>query len=368
MSQTTKTVLGVVALMLAVSCTNDGQQGTTEDRTKTDSAVGAGKTRDQRIVVVSYGGGAYQQSHLDAFVRPFTSERGVQTESVVWGAEYGRLVEMVRSRRVPWDVVEVTAAQFTRGLSDSIYQPLTRLPPQASFAPLPGSPGADRYGVPSVYWSTVLAYRKQQYASTPPRTWADFWDVRRFPGDRALYDNPRGTLEFALLADGVPMDSLYPLDVDRAFRKLESIRPHVRLWWSDGAQPVSALLSGRIAMSTAWSGRIFASPQARREIGYSWDGAVHELDYWVIPRGSRYPAVASDFILFASTPERMARQAALTAYGPANSRALSLVPDSIQPHLPTAPSNWNVSFVVNSDWWAQNEQQVMERWLTWRSR
>ena len=328
---------------------------------------GCGPAPKPKLVVVSYGGGTYQQSHIEAFERPFSSAHHVDVESVVWGAESGKLEEMVKSGNVPWDVVEVTAAQFARGRA-SLFQPLSREIPRGSFDPVDPSAAPDQFGVPNVYWSTVLAYKKSAFPEKPPNAWRDFWDVKTYPGPRALYDNPRATLEFALLASGVPASKLYPLDVDRAFAQLDKIRPYVRLWWTDSTQPVSAMLTGTIVMSPAWSGRLYASSQAQQEIGYSWNGAANELDYWIIPKGSKNTGLATDFIIFASEPEPMAKQAAMIAYGPDNKLAISLVPENIRPNLPTSPQNWAVSFVIDTDWWSKNEVAVSARWLEWKSK
>ena len=320
------------------------------------------------LVVVSYGGGTYQQSQVTSFEKPFASSNHVDVQSVVWGAEYGRLQEMVRSGSVPWDVVEVTAAQFARGKLDSLFEPLAELPSANTFTAISADAAPERFGVPNVYWSTVLAYKKQAYPNGGPQSWSDFWDVKRFPGPRALYDNPRATLEFALLASGVPKDHLYPLNVDRAFAMLDKIRPYVQLWWTDGTQPVNALLAGTVTMSPAWSGRIFAVPQAKEEIGYTWNGAAQELDYWVIPKGSKNPKLANDFILFASMPGPMAQQATLTGYGPANTLAFGQVPASLQSSLPTTKVNWDTSFVVDSAWWSSHEAEITQRWVRWRNK
>lgn len=321
-----------------------------------------------RIVVVSYGGGDYQQSHIKAFLRPFEIKYGGRAESVVWGAEYGRLLEMVRSGSISWDVVEVTAAQYARGIQDHLFAHLDSSIAVSNFEPLPNGPSPSDYGAPNVYWSTVLAYRKDAFPSSPPSQWADFWDTKGFPGPRALYDDPRGTLEFALLADGVLPNGLYPLDVDRAFEKLEEIRSSIRVWWTDGTEPVNLLLAKQVIMTSAWSGRIYALERARNEIAYSWDGAANELDYWVVPRGSKNVAQASRFIAFASEAEPMARQAEMTAYGPANVRAIDYVDPQVRPALPTESANWAKSFVVNAEWWEKNEREMTERWLQWKNR
>ena len=342
--------------------------GSCDDRKEPRTERAPRSSDVESITVVSYGGGAYQQSHIDAFFRPFSERDGTIIEPVVWGAEYGRLSEMVSSRRVPWDVVEVTAAQYARGVRDSLFERLSEQVPDSEFRPISGAPGPQPFGVPNVYWSTVLAYQPRAFPKQSPSTWQDFWDVQRFPGPRALYDDPRGNLEFALIADGVAPGNLYPLDVERAFRKLDQIKPHIRVWWNDGTEPVRLLLTQQVALTSAWSGRIFASPQARDTLGYSWSGAAHELDYWVIPRGSRNVERANRFIRFASQPGPMARQAELTAYGPANTLALAAVDSSVLPHLPTAETNWAVSFVINSEWWALHEEELQGRWLQWKNR
>jgi putative spermidine/putrescine transport system substrate-binding protein len=220
--------------------------------------------------------------------------------------------------------------------------------------------------MPNVYWSTALGFRRGTFPSEPA-SWKDFWDLQKFPGGRALYDSPRGNLEFALLADGVPLKKLYPLDVDRAFRVLERIRSAIRVWWSDGTQPVNLLLTKQVVLSSVWTGRVFASEAARADLAFTWNGAAHELDYWVVPRGSANVALASEFIRFASSPDPMAKQARMTAYGPSNVLALYRIDAGQRTLLPTATENWRVSFVIDSEWWAANEHRVTARWVAWKN-
>jgi len=327
-------------------------------------SCGGDKKTATKLTVVSYGGGAYQESHQKAFCTPFSEIISSTVDSVTWNAEYGKLKTMVDSGSIDWDVVDVTAAQFARGQKEGLFAKLEITPQSCNF--LPNS--ISEYGVANVYWATVLAYKKSAFPTSPPKTWRDFWDVKKYPGNRALYDDPRGALEFALLADGVTIDKLYPLDVDRAFKKLDEIKPFIRVWWSDGTQPVQMLLNDTIVMSSAWNGRIFAVEQARNEIGYSWEGAAQELDYWVIPKGSKNEKLASMFILFASQPKVLAKQAEIVGYGPANQEALNFVNENIKPDLPTYEPNWKVSFVVNADWWSENEERVKARWLSWKGK
>lgn len=318
---------------------------------------------EKKLIVVSYGGGAYQTSHKVSFCEPFSLYTGISVTSVTWNAEYGKLKAMVESGKVPWDVVEVTAAQFSRGLSDNLFSRLIVKPTDGDFLPNTISD----YGVANVYWGTVLAYNKEEFSQSPPQNWADFFDTKKYPGDRALYDDPRGNLEFALLADGVPLEKLYPIDVDRAFKKLDTIKDAIRVWYSDGSQPLQLLLTRTVKISSVWNGRIFASKEANEKIGYSWHGAALELDYWIVPKGTKNVDIASRFIAYSSSPYAMAKQIEFVGYGPVNKSSLNYVKEDIRVQLPTYEPNFSVSFVVNADWWSENEQTLRTRWLAWKN-
>src|SRR5690606_34475398 len=96
-------------------------------------------------------------------------------------------------------------------------------------------------------FAVVLAYRTDAFedkGKQPPQSWADFFDTKKFPGRRAMRKHPFDTIEQALLADGVPLDKLYPLDFDRAYKKLDTIKNVIDVWWTGGAQTSQLLKSG----------------------------------------------------------------------------------------------------------------------------
>jgi putative spermidine/putrescine transport system substrate-binding protein len=338
----------VASAGLLSSCSSDKQDKTAET---------------SEITVVSYGGGAYQNSHKEAYGKPFTRQTGINVNSVIWEADYDKLKAMVNSGKVTWDVVDVTASQYAQGQKDGLFAKLDNKPSTEGFAE--GMVNDD--GVASVYWGTVLTYSKAAFPKEAPKNWKDFWDTKRFPGGRSLYDNPRGNLEFALLADGVPKDKLYPLDVERAFRKLDQIKPQIKVWWKSGVEPLQLLSSKKVVLASVWSGRIYASKQAQKEVGSTWSDAALELNYWVIPRGSTKVAAASQFIEQASKAQAMAQQSKIVGYGPANQEALKHLPEDISKQLPTYSDNWDQSFVVDAKWWSENEKELAARWREWKA-
>ena len=131
------------------------------------------------------------------------------------------------------------------------------------------------YSVAYEFYSSVLAYSQKKYtAEAAPNSWADFWDVKKFPGRRALRNHPIATLEAALMADGVAPDKLYPLDVDRAFKKLEEIKPNITVWWTSGAQSAQLLNDGEVDMVMAWNGRVSALTKEGAKVAYTYNQGI----------------------------------------------------------------------------------------------
>lgn len=322
------------------------------------------KCPPESLTVVSYGGGAWQASHKEAFFNAFQKISGMNIQSLAWNAEYGKLKNDVASGRVGWDLVEVTAAQYVRGKRDNLFERLDPGLDQSEFV----TGAIDTHGVANVYWATVIAYKSSNFGGEKPQTWRDFWDVQQFPGWRALYDDPRGNLEFALLADGVDPKRLYPLDVDRAFKSLDKIKPYIKVWWLDGSQPSQLLAADQVALSSAWNGRLFAARKDGAQVAWSWNGAAMDLDWWVVPKGAHARRAAERLIWYASQPYTMALQAEMVGYGPSNKGALRFISSETQAYLPTQPANFSKTFLVDSNWWADNESEIQRRWIGWKGK
>lgn len=113
---------------------------------------------------------------------------------------------MVESGNIEWDVVDVEARDVYRGVKAGLLEPLDyNIIDKKDIIPEMVHP----YGVGIEYWAGILAYSKKKFpAGNHPKSWADFWEIKRFPGKRTLYKTPYMTLEIALMAYGVPKDKL----------------------------------------------------------------------------------------------------------------------------------------------------------------
>ena len=315
-----------------------------------------------RTLVVTSWGGALQDALRKAIYEPFSRLTGCQI--VEDTTDEAKLRTMVESGNVQWDVVDVGTESVIPMGRLNLLEPLdySKIDTKDIFPEL-----VLEHGVGYYYYSTCLAYRKDKFPNRLPNSWADFWDVQGFPGVRAFQKYAQwGPIEAALLADGVPIDQLYPLDIDRAFRSLDRIKPHITVWWEAGAQPAQLLTDGEVDLTDAWIARIqFLIEQGNTQLGYTWNQGRLSSDSLVIPRGSKNVDVAHDFINFALRPEVQRAFAQIYPDGPANQRAFEALPPDRVALLPSAPENKKQQVYPDYQWWADHLDEVVERFNAW---
>jgi len=236
--------------------------------------------------------------------------------------------------------------------------------------------GLSSCGVASVAWSTAIAFDRQAFRKGEPTAISALLDTARFPGKRALPKNPRYTLELALLADGVPPESVYAelateAGADRAFAALDKIKDDI-VFWDKAGQPITWLLEGKVVMAAGYSGRIFRAVVGdQQRIGILWDGQIYDVDAWAIPKAARNKKEAMRFISFATSPARLAAQAQLIAYGPMRKSAVQMVGKhpvigvEMQAFLPTAPDNFKKALKFDAAWWNEHEAELSKRFAAW---
>lgn len=325
-----------------------------------DAAAEDSTTKVRELVVASFGG-SFQEAQAKAFFKPFERETGIRLRVVAYDGSYEPIRSQVRSGRVSWDVVDVESAVLARGERDDLF---IEIPPAVTegIEMVPGS--RTSYGVGADVFATVIGLRPGPEGGAP-QTWSGFFDTAKYPGPRSLRRNPRGTLELALLADGVKPESLYPLDVSRAFGVLDRLRPDIAVWWTSGQQPIELLANGTVVATSVWSGRIFAARQAGESLHASFRQALLETEYWVVPRGSRNAALAQEFIRFTLRPDRQAEMSRLFGVAPTNLAAMDMVAPEVASLLPTTPDRLGDAVPFDPVWWANNEAQVQRRWEKW---
>jgi putative spermidine/putrescine transport system substrate-binding protein len=316
------------------------------------------------LTVVNFGGanGAAQKK---AYFEPFEKAGGKVTQ-VEYNGEQAKIKAMVEAKKVTWDVVEVESPDLIRGCDEGLFEKMdwAKIGNKADFQ----KAAVHECGVGTFVWSTVMAYDGDKL-KTSPTSFADFWDVKKFPGKRGMRKGARFNLEFALMADGVKSADVYKVlatkdGAERAFKKLTELKPNIQ-WWEAGAQPPQFLVAGDVTMTTAYNGRIDAAQREGKNLKISWTGSIYDLDYWVMPKGTPNKEAAMKFIALASSPEAQAEYARNISYGPTNNKALAKLDAKVLAMLPTSPANSKDVLQFNTGFWADQGEALEKRFTAW---
>jgi putative spermidine/putrescine transport system substrate-binding protein len=318
-----------------------------------------------RTLAVACWGGDYQDAQDEAFFKPFEASTGASVQ--IKQADLGRIKNQIEDEDVSIDLLTVPTEDVLSLARDNY---LTAIDYKLVDATSLFDDIVLQYGLGVAYFSTVIVYPIE--STSAPQDWASFWNVPAVPegedpepqNARALHKSPIGTLEFALLADGVAREELYPLDVDRAFASLDRIRNSVIDWYEDGKQPVELVATGQTGMASAWNVRA-AQMQLTEEIRVLWYDGMLSADSWVVPRGAPNIDVAMDLINFSTRSIPNANFARLVPYGPVNPDSLNLLRPDRLAILPSSATNRGVQFVENWNWWADNKESLTERFDDW---
>jgi len=318
----------------------------------------------QQITVVNFGG-ANANAQKKAYYEPF-EKTGTKVVPVEYNGEQAKIKVMVETKKVTWDVVEVESPDVARGCDEGLFEKLdySKIGNKADFSPA----AISECGIGIFVWSTVMAYNADKLKDGP-KTWADFWDAKKFPGKRGLRKGARYNLEFALMADGVKPGDVYKVlatkeGADRAFKKLTELKPLIQ-WWEAGAQPPQFLVAGDVALTTVYNGRIDAANRDGKNLAIAWTGGIYDLDYWVIPKGTPNKDAALKFIAYASTADAQAEYAKNIAYGPTNNKALAKLDPKVLANLPTSPANAKDALQFNFKFWADQGEDLEKRFTSW---
>lgn len=318
------------------------------------------------LTVVSWGG-SYQDAQREIYFKPYAEKTGKPVLDEAWDGGIGVLQAKMQAGAPNWDAVQVEAEELALGCADGLYEKIDwdKMGGKDKFMPT----AVDDCGVGAIVWSTAIAYDGDKIKDGP-QSWADFWDVKKFPGKRSLRKGPKYTLEFALMADGVPADQVYDVlateeGVARAFKKLDELKPDI-VWWESGAQPLQFLASGEVAMTSAYNGRITGINRSEgKNFHVVWPGSIYAVDSWVVLKGAENKDAAQDFIAFTSQPENQVKLPQFIAYGLPNKEAAANVPADLAKDLPTAPENMTGAIPLNVDFWIDNAETLTQRFNAW---
>lgn len=326
---------------------------------------GGGGSSEDSLTVTMWGGGA-QEAHVATVFQPWADENDI-TIRQDQPTDYAKLDAMVDAEKVTWGVVEVEPNYSATACEAGKLVPLTDEIREAAQQSEVDPDQVSECGIPILQYTFSIAYNTDTFADDHPESWEEFFDTEKFPGKRGFWRYVTGgAFEAALLADGVAPEDLYPLDLDRAFAKLETIKDDI-VWYDTGDEQVQLVASGEAPLVQAWNGRITQAAEEGQPVANEFNENLISYDHVVIPQGYPNTELAQEWMMwFLENPEAQSNQAIESGYGTASPLALEYLDDSVKENLAGDPNVNDVSAgVIDYDYWAENYDEVTERFNVW---
>lgn len=314
------------------------------------------------VLYINTWGGTWEEAAKKNLFSAFTKETGVEIRTVS-PISVAKLAAQARTKVYEFDVTTLGGGDILRANTTGIIDPITD---KAASDMKLWRDAVFQNGVASHCFSTLIAYRKDKYPNGGPQNWAEFWDTKKFPGTRSLQRYAARILPIALLADGAPMDKLYPMDGERAFKTLDRIKPAIRVWWTQGPQSEQLLRDGEVDAIGIWHSRAVELLKQKVPIEMTWNQAEVDRAYWVVAKGTPRAELARKFIEIAVSAEPLAGFCKTASYGPLNPGAFKFIDDAEAKTMPTYPANYKVSFeqdVLNAGLDLEAATKRFDQWL-----
>ena len=340
---------------------------------------------ETEMVVVSWGG-AYSASQQGAYHDPYMAENPdikiINDDSA--NEAVAKLRAMNEVGNVTWDLVDAVASDAILLCDEGLAEPINH--DEALAAAPDGTPASEDFGdllvsecfIPQIVYSTTFGYRSDVAAwdGKEPEDVCAVFDLENFPGKRSLEKKPINNVEWALICDGVDPTEIYdvlgtPEGVDQALAKLATIKDEV-VWWTKGAQTPQLLADGEVVLGSTYNGRLFSVIEEEKQpVKMLWDWQIFDLDGWIVPAGAPNKDAVMEYLRYATDTQRLADQAKFISYGPARQSSAPLVGQHAElgidmaPHMPTDPENAKNTLLYNYEFWADNVDDITERFQAW---
>lgn len=320
-------------------------------------------------LVVADPGGPYSEGFREAFHKPFAAMTGVEVVGVARSAApLAQVKAMTDTKTYQWDVLYLAFAEGDTLGSQGLLDPIDTT--GADYSEIPANLKTKFYSATDVF-ATNLAYNRDKYKGNPPRTWADFWNVEKFPGRRSLRKRGYDTPEIAMMADGVAPKEVYQaMDSqagwDRAFKSLDKIRKGINVWWDQGSQASQLVKSGEVDMIASYAVRTLAAIKDGAPFEMAWDQGFYDHGGVSILKGNPKADLARKYVAFTANAERQAALTKILMAGPSNPGTYKYIDNDLAKVLPTYPENFKHLFQVDTPFWAKwkaKGTEMMNEWL-----
>ncbi|GIJ49230.1 ABC transporter substrate-binding protein [Virgisporangium aliadipatigenens] len=314
------------------------------------------------LTFVAYGG-AGQQAMIDVYQKPYTAAHPNITFTNTSPPDISQVKAQVLSKSVKWDVISLAPGVATQHCGE-LFEELDLSNVDKSNL-VEGTLGKCYVG----NWinASPIAYRTDAFPdpAKAPKTVKDFFDLQKFPGKRGVLTNlQNGILEYPLLADGVAPGSIYPLDVDRALKKLDTIRAQTTFAPTVGALQQAAA-AGQVDMFILPDSRLVPLMNDGTKLTVVWDVTVTALNGFAVPKGSPNRAAAKKFVESLVTPTAMAGISEALGVAPVNKASKPNLSENAKKVEVFGPVNTGQTVAQDVGWYAKNFDSATTKLNNW---
>lgn len=328
-------------------------------------AIAAAGSANARDLVFAGWGGVYQDAQREAYFKPFEEETGQKFIETTYLGGLAEIKAMVDTGNVTWDFLIMEGSELQIACDEGLLEEIDWDSISGQEDLLPGA--VSDCGVGNVVVGNGYSYNTEVFPEGP-KDWVDFFDREKFPGKRAIRNDPIFNMEYALMADGVPVDEIYevlatPEGVDRAFAQWDKIKDLLQ-YWESGAQPIEWLASKNVALATGYNGRVVMAQAEGQPLEFVWHNQVVNMDSWAMVKGSPYKELLVKFIETVNDPEKQVKFSSLMPYGPSNTKSAAAIPADILKGLPAGDNIKDAAF-LSDEFWIDHLDEIRERWDRW---
>jgi putative spermidine/putrescine transport system substrate-binding protein len=320
---------------------------------------GRARAADGPVVFVTWGG-VVAKAVKELLAEPFTRETGIPVV-IADGPDLAKVKAQIQTGNIEWDILDLPGAMAMSGSKSGFWEPIDTDIVRTGNLLLP-NPTSDLVLIDT--YAGGVGWNTGRHADgAHPTDIAEYFDVQRFPGTRTLRARISETLEMALVASGVPVDALYPLDVERGFKALDEFKPHVRKWVSETAQMTGLLQSEEVDFSYVFSSRVRAAQAGGIPLAMSMKQCVIGSLYYGVVKGSPRREAAMKFIDFAIQPQQNAALCSATTTVPNVKGANELMDADARQWAPDLGTGQHI--VISDAYWADHFETLEARFKEW---
>lgn len=321
----------------------------------------------KELVLVNWGGESIP-SYKKAFGDSFEQATGIRVTYDGSGPQPAKLRAMSQSGKIVWDLLDFNAEKAMLLDTEGLVEPIdyTIVDKNKIY------PGwAYKAGAAFYVYSTVFSFDNSKLP-TKPNSWADFWDLKKFPGRRGMRKTPEGAIEACMMAAGRSIKNVYPIDLKLAVAKIKEIKSEC-IFWNSGSQSQDLLRNGEVSMGLVWHSRaISLFRQSNGRFDWTWNQGLMNIDVLCVVKnnpGGREAAMR--LIAHAQDPARQVELLRVLGNAPVNPAAAAMVPADLKRFDPTQSEHRAVQAELNPIWWNEpseragmsNDTLAREMWL-----